>query len=109
MAIRLRVVDSAHAALQKIERRLYDAVISDVRMPGMDGPGFYEALRERRPEQIEGLGFITGDTLSGRCARIPRQRGPALSGKTGRPEGPPAAFSPNLPGVRSEGEALRPR
>ena len=62
----VEVVDSAHAALQKIERRLYDAVISDVRMPGMDGPGFYEALRERRPEQIDGLGFITGDTLSGR-------------------------------------------
>ncbi|MGI9414227.1 MAG: hybrid sensor histidine kinase/response regulator [Hyphomicrobiales bacterium] len=60
----VEVVDSAHAALQKIERRLYDAVISDVRMPGMDGPGFYEALREARPEQIDGLGFITGDTLS---------------------------------------------
>ena len=62
----VEVVDTAHAALQKIERRLYDAVISDVRMPGMDGPSFYEALREARPEQIDGLGFITGDTLSGR-------------------------------------------
>ena len=52
----VEVVDNAHAALQKIERRLYDAVISDVRMPGMDGPSFYEALRESRPEQIDGLG-----------------------------------------------------
>jgi len=62
------MVASAHEALQKIERRDYDVVLSDVRMPGMDGPAFFAALKETRPGQIAGLGFMTGDTLSRRVS-----------------------------------------
>jgi len=64
------VVSSAHAALQKIERRIYDVVLSDVRMPGLDGPGFFAALQETSPAQIAGLGFMTGDTLSKRVSEF---------------------------------------
>jgi PAS domain S-box-containing protein len=55
---------SGSIALQKIRRRAYDVVLSDVRMPGMDGPSFYRALAKVRPEQLSTLAFITGDTLS---------------------------------------------
>jgi PAS domain S-box-containing protein len=65
---KVEMVSSAHAALQKIERRDYDVILSDVRMPGMDGPAFFAALREAKPEQIAGLGFMTGDTLSKRVS-----------------------------------------
>ena len=73
----VEMVSSAHAALQKIERRAYDVVLSDVRMPGMDGPAFFAALQATNPGQIEGLGFMTGDTLS--------QRVSDFLGSAGRP------------------------
>ena len=55
---------SGDLALQKIERRHYDVVLSDIRMPGMDGPSFYRALCAARPDLVAGLAFVTGDTLS---------------------------------------------
>jgi CheY-like chemotaxis protein/two-component sensor histidine kinase len=58
------VAASGDLALQKIRRQRYDVILSDIRMPGMDGPGFYRALSDTKPEQIRGLAFITGDTLS---------------------------------------------
>jgi PAS domain S-box-containing protein len=58
------VAASGDLALQKIKRRRYDVILSDIRMPGMDGPGFYRALSDIKPEQIGGLAFVTGDTLS---------------------------------------------
>ena len=42
----------------------YDVILSDIRMPGMDGPGLYRALSASKPEQIDVLAFITGDTLT---------------------------------------------
>ncbi len=62
----VEVAASGQAALEKIKRRRYDVILSDLRMPGMDGPSFYRALSETRPELIESLAFITGDTLSPR-------------------------------------------
>jgi DNA-binding NtrC family response regulator len=41
---------SAEDALKKIENRLYDAVILDLKMPGMDGIEALKLIRARRPE-----------------------------------------------------------
>jgi PAS domain S-box-containing protein len=62
----VEVAASGQAALEKTKRRTYDVILSDIRMQGMDGPSFYRALRDSDPNQIAGLAFITGDTLSPR-------------------------------------------
>ena len=41
----------------------FDVVLSDYRMPEMDGPSFYRALSQQNPDHIDRLAFITGDTL----------------------------------------------
>jgi two-component system NtrC family sensor kinase len=42
----------------------YDLILSDIRMPQLDGPSLYEALRRERPEMLHRIAFITGDALS---------------------------------------------
>src|SRR5262249_53691006 len=59
--------DIAADGRQGLERALsvpYDLIFSDMRMPVLDGPGLYKALQSERPDMIDRLAFITGDTLS---------------------------------------------
>lgn len=42
----------------------YNVVLSDIRMPNLDGLGLYQALQRKRPKMIKRLAFITGDTLA---------------------------------------------
>ncbi|HEX5437948.1 MAG TPA: ATP-binding protein [Gemmatimonadaceae bacterium] len=54
------------AALQAARDQSFDAIVCDLRMPGMDGPAFYEVLRRERPALAERTLFITGDLVSAR-------------------------------------------
>src|SRR5213080_4744372 len=56
-ALRLRMrevtvdtADSAAAALDRIAARDYDAIVTDIKMPGMDGLGLLAEIRTRRPD-----------------------------------------------------------
>ncbi|OLC17136.1 MAG: hypothetical protein AUH29_03225 [Candidatus Rokubacteria bacterium 13_1_40CM_69_27] len=51
-------------ALDMILTRPYDVIVSDVRMPDLDGPGLYRELERRRPGLCRRLIFATGDQLS---------------------------------------------
>lgn len=47
-------------ALQKISERVYDVILSDLRMPELDGVGLYRALERAHPGLLARLIFITG-------------------------------------------------
>ena len=51
-------------ALELIGRQRYDLVVSDLRMPELDGPGLYRAVEATDPELARRFVFITGDTLN---------------------------------------------
>ena len=53
----------ARAALKACQDTAYDAVLSDIRMPGMDGLAFFEALRKVTPRLAKRLVFLTGDAM----------------------------------------------
>src|SRR5437867_3359746 len=42
--------DSAAAALDRIAARDYDAIVTDIKMPGMDGLALLAEIRARRPD-----------------------------------------------------------
>ena len=51
-------------ALEKLRGRVYDLVLSDLRMPELDGPGLYREVERRHPRLGRRFVFLTGDTLS---------------------------------------------
>lgn len=51
-------------ALQKIMREKFDLIISDLRMPDMDGEKLYHTVRRLQPELSSRIVFLTGDTVS---------------------------------------------
>lgn len=65
-------------ALDCLRERPCDLILSDVRMPGLDGPGLYREVERRHPALLPRLVFLTGDTLSPHVRESLRA--------TGRPE-----------------------
>jgi CheY-like chemotaxis protein len=53
--------EDATVALSMIERQPFDAIISDFRMPGLDGREFYRQLETRNPTLARRIIFLTGD------------------------------------------------
>ena len=60
-------VDTARngkVALRMLDRHQYDCVVSDIRMPEMNGAALHRIIRQRDPEMAGRFIFITGDTVS---------------------------------------------
>jgi CheY-like chemotaxis protein len=59
-------VDTAEngiAALEKLRGRHYDLILSDLRMPELDGPGLFAEVERLHPDLLARMVFLTGDTL----------------------------------------------
>lgn len=52
-----------HAALEVLRHESFDLILSDFKMPGLDGAAFYRLLIKDRPEYADRIGFITGDAM----------------------------------------------
>jgi signal transduction histidine kinase/CheY-like chemotaxis protein len=50
--------------LEALEKRAYAVILCDMRMPDLDGPGFYRELERRHPHLVSRVIFLTGDVLS---------------------------------------------
>ena len=61
---RVDVAPNGRAALEKLRAETYDLVLSDLKMPELDGPGLYETLARDHPHMLRRVVFLTGDALS---------------------------------------------
>lgn len=59
------ITGSAEAALRALERGPYDAVFTDLRMPGMDGADLAIAIQNRHAALAGRVVLMTGDTVAG--------------------------------------------
>jgi PAS domain S-box-containing protein len=50
-------------ALATIRDRVFDVILSDLRMPELDGPGLYRAIERYDSRLLRRIVFLTGDTL----------------------------------------------
>ncbi|HYC63133.1 MAG TPA: ATP-binding protein [Reyranellaceae bacterium] len=55
---------NGRVALERVARGRFDLILSDLRMPQLDGPGFYRELSRSDPDMAARIIFLTGDTLS---------------------------------------------
>lgn len=61
---RVRSVGSARDALARMRSESFDVVITDIRMPDMDGRALYREIEKHWPRRAHRVVFITGDTLA---------------------------------------------
>jgi len=55
---------TGNEALKRLKNQEIELIILDIRMPEMDGKGFYKIIKSKRPELIKKIIFVTGDTLN---------------------------------------------
>jgi len=66
---------NGRVALDKLAAATYDLVVSDIRMPEMDGPALYRELARRHPAMARRFVFVTGDALTPETQHFLEQTG----------------------------------
>jgi CheY-like chemotaxis protein len=61
---RVDTAPNGRVALEKLGRRAYDMILSDIRMPELDGPGLYDAVAREHPSLRSRIVFISGESLT---------------------------------------------
>ena len=77
---------SGAETLRHLESGPFDVILSDIRMPEIDGPALFKLLGDRWPESVPVLAFITGDTLSSRVKAFLDSSGRPFIGKPITPD-----------------------
>lgn len=62
LGLELDVASSGREAIAKLARENYDLILSDIRMPDLDGQQLFEFLAQSMAEYKERVIFLTGDT-----------------------------------------------
>lgn len=63
-ASRIDIAASGQEALSLLASKEYEAILTDLRMPEMDGPELYRQIEQHWPACARRVVFITGDALS---------------------------------------------
>ena len=67
---RVEARNDARQALELAKAQNFDAILSDMKMPGLDGEAFLSELQLARSDHANKVAFVTGDTMSSRVAEF---------------------------------------
>jgi len=81
----VQVARDGQEALEKLASQEFDLIISDIKMPGMDGQALYHELQRKFPHLTERIIFVTGDTVSQTTAEFLEETGVPVLEKPFRP------------------------
>ena len=104
----VETAESGREALNRLEQTTYDVILSDLRMPDLDGPGLFRMLAARDPALAERLVFVTGDSLSESVAAFLAESGRPAIEKPFAPEDVRRVVQAELARVRSRSAAAEP-
>ncbi len=65
---RVETRNDARQAIDLLKTEVFDAILSDMKMPGIDGESFLRELTSLGTRYTNRLAFVTGDTMSSRVA-----------------------------------------
>ena len=68
-------------ALDRLRERTYDLILTDLRMPDLDGPSLYREVARCHPDLVRRVVFLTGDVLSPEATAFLEQAGAPTVGK----------------------------
>ncbi len=60
---RVETASNGMEALLRVQEQAFDVILSDLRMPELDGPGLYRAIERYDSRLLRRIVFLTGDTL----------------------------------------------
>ena len=69
------VAANGREAIERLMRSDYDVILSDLRMPQLDGPALFAWLEREKPHLTHRIAFVTGDTLGDSAARFLKRCG----------------------------------
>jgi PAS domain S-box-containing protein len=72
---RVAMAGNGRQALDVLAREMFDVVITDLKMPEMDGVELYREIAQRHPALRRHVVFVTGDTLTLSTAEFLRETG----------------------------------
>lgn len=80
---RVDEAQSAEVGLARLfdDGEVYDAIICDIRMPGMSGTEFFAEVQSRAPELLAHILFVTGDVASQDVAAFAHEQGANILAK----------------------------
>jgi PAS domain S-box-containing protein len=61
---RVVAVASGREALERLSEQGFDVILTDIRMPDLDGRALYREIERRWPERAARVVFVSGDTLT---------------------------------------------
>lgn len=67
---RVTIAASGVTALDIVRGTPFDLILIDVRMPGLDGPGFFRELQKRDPELARRVMFMTRGAVGPEVAEL---------------------------------------
>lgn len=67
--------DSVQEALQTLAKKHFDVILTDMRMPDLDGISFYRAIQTQNPQAAARVVFVTGDTMAANLTDFANQSG----------------------------------